>query len=316
MAAESDKKSTIKKLSDKALSKNAKISQAQQYTLLVVLGTGILLGVAIATAKHFASQIDHNAKVIAAADQSIDGFSEAIKNAGICPSPSNGKIYNDDEIKKCNPDSVKIYDVPDTLRSNILQNVAANEALNSVPKEEKTNGGDQESSSEKKEPKCINEETGKQYTYDEMQEIYNSADTSDGRTAATELIQKCSALRVIPDALPENLNEPALLGGLEKIFDISNWKHESLKPTGISDASDFSPNLQSISLQFSIDSSYSTAMTVLKNMERSIREFNVLRASIEWSGENSMELNVQANSFFITTSVYSSSTTTIPGGSK
>ena len=107
MASATDgKKSIAQKLSGKAIAKNAKISQAQQYTLIAVFGAAVLLGVAIAIAAHFSEQIGHNAKVIAAADESITEFSQAIKNAGICPAPSNGETYSDDDLKKCSPNSV------------------------------------------------------------------------------------------------------------------------------------------------------------------------------------------------------------------
>ena len=53
-----------------AIGKRAKISQAQQYMLLSVLGASVILGVTIALMVHFIQQIAFNSRVIAAEDQS------------------------------------------------------------------------------------------------------------------------------------------------------------------------------------------------------------------------------------------------------
>ena len=80
MAAKIDeKKIKAKGLSNIALSKSVKISQAEQYTLIAVLGAGIALGVAIALASHFADKISYNAKVIEEEDKSIVSISDTIK---------------------------------------------------------------------------------------------------------------------------------------------------------------------------------------------------------------------------------------------
>jgi hypothetical protein len=48
-----------------AIEKRAKISQAQQYVLLAVLGASIFLGVAISLIFYFVRQISFNSEVIA-----------------------------------------------------------------------------------------------------------------------------------------------------------------------------------------------------------------------------------------------------------
>ena len=45
-----------------AISKRIKISEAQQYMLLAVLGASVVLGVAISLTAHFIQQISFNAK--------------------------------------------------------------------------------------------------------------------------------------------------------------------------------------------------------------------------------------------------------------
>ena len=202
-----------------AIEKRAKISQAQQYMLLAVLGAAIFLGAAVSLIMHFISQISFNMEVIAEEEKAIVAYSNAIRDIGICKKPK-GAIYTDDELKKCNPDSIDVSLVPGTLRANIMENMAANAALNSVPKEDSS---------------CTNPYTGKKYSYEELNKMYTDAETDDDLIAASELIQKCSALRIIPDALPGVKNEEALLASLNKIFLLTDilWPKLMRSPNSI-----------------------------------------------------------------------------------
>lgn len=285
-----------------AFTKIAKITQAQQYMLLAVLGASIVLGVALAIIIHAINQISFNSNVIAEEEKTIVQYSDAIKNIGVCTKPK-GTIYTDDELKKCNPDSISVSSVPGTLRSNILMNLASNEALNSVPKEASSS--------------CINPATGKNFTYEELEANYDKADDTASLVAASELIQSCSALRVIPDALPAFKNEEALLASLNKVFLDSGWKPESLSPTGDVTSAGFGTNLNAISLRLSVEADAAITKTVLDNVERSIREFNINRATIEWSGANSITLQAQATAYYMNPSTLSEVTKTIkPGETK
>ena len=147
-----------------AISKRLKITQAQQYMLLSVLVASLFLGTAIALVSNFIRQISFNTKVIMAEEQTIATYSDTIKNIGICKAPL-GSIYSDEELKACIPDSVQIKDVSGSLRANILEKLAASETLNSVPKESDDN--------------CKNPKSGKNYTYNDLREIYNQAQGSD-----------------------------------------------------------------------------------------------------------------------------------------
>ena len=296
---EVDKKAVSKGLSKIALSKSVKISQAQQYTLFAVLGAGLFLGFALAAIMHFVDQISFNANVISNQDESIVAFSDTIKNIGICTKP-RGDTYTDEELKKCDPDNIDVVSIPNTLRSNILQKIAANEALNSVPKEDDS--------------ACINPNTNKNFTYDELNDIYDKASNVDELTTATELIQNCSALRVIPDALPSTRNEEALLSSLNKIFDLSGWEPERISPMGEYDVASFDPSLNTISVRLAVEANFSTVMTILRNTERSIREFDIKRATIEWSGENSITLQARADAFYVNVSKLEPTTIKIQGG--
>lgn len=279
-----------------AISKRLKISEARQYMILSVLGASIFLGAAISLMSHFIQQISFNAKVIIAEDQSIVSYSNVIKSTGVCQSPK-GDVYSDEELTKCDPNSIEVSQIPNTLRANILENLAANEALNSVQKEDDSS--------------CLNLSTGKNYTYKELNKLYSDARGASELQDAATLIKSCSALRIIPDALPSFGNEEALLTSLNKLFAISGWEPESLSPSESVEASDLAENLNKISVNLSIESNSGTTLKVLNNIERSIREFDIERATIEWSGDNNLTLQAQASAYYMDESSITESTKTI-----
>ena len=266
-----------------AISKRIKISEAQQYTLLSVLIASLFLGIAIALVSSFVRQISFNIDVIAEEEKSIANYSQIIKKIGICKSPK-GSIYSNDELKKCDPDSIEIAEIPGTLRADILNNLASNESLNSVPNINNAS--------------CINPATGKNYTYKELSENYDNARGSKELNNASQLIRSCSALRVIPDALPSTKNEEALLASLDKLFRVSSWEPESLSPTGEVEQSQLANGLNEISVSLSVKTDSGVVKRVLSNIERSIREFDIKNATIEWTN-NSLEFSAQASAYYM-----------------
>ncbi|MBQ3436822.1 hypothetical protein IJG26_02640 [Candidatus Saccharibacteria bacterium] len=284
-----------------AIGKRAKISEAQQNMILAVLIASVFLGAAISLILHFVEQIKFNARVIIGQDEAIVSYSNVIKNIGICEKP-NGDVYSYEELEKCNPDNISISKIPGTLRANILQDVAASEALYSV-----ANDDDQS---------CVNPETNKKYTYDELNKIYNNAGSATERQAASQLMKSCSALRVIPDALPSYANEEALLTSLNKLFDLSGWKPQSISPSN-SKSTDAASGAKTISVNLSVEADTATTMSVLNNIEHSIREFNIERATIEWGSDDTLSLRAQANAFYMEPSTIKEETKTIkPEGKK
>lgn len=274
-----------------AVEKRAKISTAQQYMLLSVMGASLILGAAISLTLHFVNKIAFNAEVIAAEEQSIVAYSDLIKDAGICKSP-NGKIYSDQEIKTCDPSTVETSQVPGTLRQIVLEDVASNEALNSVPKED--NGT------------CRNEE-GKKYTYKELQEKLNNANNSVDLTKASQLIKTCSALRIIPDALPIGKNDEAFLSSVDMISRLSHWEPEGLAPTSSATPNASNPNLMETSMGLEIKGN---AMSVVRNLERSIRNFDITSTRFLWAS-GGLELQISTKSYYMNPSTFSESTKTI-----
>ncbi len=284
-----------------AILKRAKISQAQQMMLLAVLGASLVLGGAVAACIHFVQQISFNNNVIAEEEKTIVSYTTAIQQIGICTKPA-GTIYTDSELNKCSPNSISVSRVPNTLRSNIITNLAADENLASVPNI---------SSSE-----CMNPITNESYTYDEMQELYSNAETEEELTSATNLIQSCSALRIIPDALPAYYNEEALLASLNKIFIVSGFEPDSLSPSENTSAASFGSNLNTMSVRLSVETGTNTTLRVLSNIERSIRDFEITRATIEWGSNDTLVLQATANAYYMTPSTFQETTKTVKVGGK
>lgn len=268
-----------------AISKKLKISEAQQYMILSVLGASVFLGVAIALVSHFIELISFNTKIIMAQEASITSYSKVIESTGICKKPQNDSTYTKEELDKCDPDSIETSEIPGTLRYNILEGLAANEALNSVPKRSAN--------------ECLNAD-GKDYTYKELKENYEKATSTEARVAAIQAIKQCSALRVIPDALPSFRNSEALLASLNKIFKVSDWEPESISPGDTSSDTELntSAGLNPIAVNLSVEADTSTTMRVLSNIERSIREFDIKTATIEWGGNDTLLLQAQATAYF------------------
>ncbi len=279
-----------------AISKRIKISEAQKFMLMSVLGASIVLGIAIALVSYFIRQISFNTRIIMAQEDSIAKYSEVIKNTGACKAP-NGSIYSGQELKECNPDSIEAKEVKDSLRYSILNTLASNESLNSVPKEDNSS--------------CRNPNTGKNYTYSELIKIYGAANGSEELNDASQLIKSCSALRVIPDALPVFKNEEALLASLNKLFNISNWEPETISPSSNATTLETPDGLNSISVNVSVEANSGTTMDVLHNIEKSIREFDIATAKIEWSGDNNLLLQAQAQAYYANRTELSESEKTI-----
>ena len=288
-----------------ALSKISKISKAQQNVLLSVLFASIFLGAGISLTTRFIKQIIFNSKVIAAQDESIVTYSDAIKQTGICKKPK-GDVYTDDELKNCNPDNIETSEIPGTLRYNILEVLAANQALNSVPQVGTSS--------------CIDSGTGKKYTYEQLRKQYQDATNVTARQAAIQNIKTCSALRVIPDALPSFKNEEAMLASLNQIFLLAGWQPESLSPSNAGYSGNTTTalpdGLNPLEVNLSIEAGTATTMNVLNNIERSIREFDIMQATIEWSGDNSLTLQAKAKAYYMNESTLTESTKTINPGDK
>lgn len=285
-------------LKDAAVGKRAKISEAQLYMMVAVFATAVLLGITLSLVSYFFQRINFNNKILGRQDNAIRNYTETISSTGLCVKPK-GDTYNNDELNSCNPNNITIDQVPESLKYNILNNLASNEDLASVPKE--TNAD------------CINPNTNKYYTFQELRDNYNTVSEHENNEkelqTAIGLMQTCTALRIIPDALPSSGNQFALLAGLNKLFLISDWEPESLSPNGASTDTNTTNGVESLSVRLSVEADTAVTMDVLHNIERSIREFDIKTATIEW--KNDQKLSLEANA-----TAYHTAKTTIDQGTE
>ncbi len=261
-----------------ALTKRAKISKTQQETLLITLIAATVLGVCGVLIVYFIRYINFNNKVIEAKDDAIVGYEKTIKNIGLCKDVGNDGKYSEDEIKKCNPDSIDSSSMYGTLRYNVLVNMAQNTDLESVARSSQSD--------------CY-DENGDKINW---QDRYDNDESEEERNRDIAMLKMCSALRVIPDALPAQANEEALMSSLNQIFIISNWEPESLSPSGT--VIDEGTGISTIPVSLSVEASTNTTMSVLNNIEKSIRTFDLQTANIAWSKNDNLTLKAQGVAYY------------------
>ena len=275
-----------------ALTKKIEISKAQQVMLVFVGGASLAIGATIVVAINFIKYIGFNTKVIAGKDDSITGYSRFISASGTCRKPaSKDGVYTSAELKKCEPNTVRAEEVGDSLRGKILIDLASDQNLESVARDASD---------------CL---AG--MTYSEMLEKYQDATIRDEKDKLLNMIKTCSALRVIPDALPAGKNTESLLASLNQIFNISSWTPETLAPSGSGGKVEDSATLSSIPVSLSIQTKGETTISILNNIEKSIREFNIVNAKIEWANADEIYLDAEAEAFYVEPETVAETTKTI-----
>lgn len=262
-----------------ALSKRLKISQSQQYIILAVLVASLALGVCIVAGSYFVKTMIFNGKIIGEKDIVIGDYEKTIKNVGVCVDKNNDGKYSDEELKNCNPDEVPLNDIPGSLRHNVMTKMAKNENLEATGRASLA--------------ECKND-NGKNIDFNKE---YEKAKSDDQRMYYLYLAKMCSALRAIPDALPAQQNDEALMSSLNQIFLISKWQPESIAPSGSALTSQIK-GLGTIPVTLSVEAGSDVTLSVLNNIERSIRTFEINSASIEWSKDNKLNLSAQAAAYF------------------
>ena len=268
-----------------AIGKRLKISKAQQNMLLAVAGASIVLGVGIVFSIWLIKYIFFNMKVIDAKDVAISEYNEVIKVTGACKAPaaSNG-LYSDAEIENCDPNNGPSNEAG-TLRYKLLVEMANNNNLESVARDGVS--------------RCYND--GEKMSYDYIYEQYEKAESDEMKDWWLDTIKSCSALRVIPDALPSGENPEALLASLNQLFNLSGWEPETLSRGQSDDVGEelIIEGLNSIPVSLSLKTDSRTILKVLGKIELSIREFAVNSATIKWDSENTLELDADAMGYYM-----------------
>lgn len=258
--------------------KRIKISKNQKQILMAVLGTSLIVGVSLVFVVFFIKNINFNGKVIKEKDMAIGDFEKSIKNVGLCVDKDRDGKMSEEELRACNPKNVSANSVPNSLRHNMMVKMANNKDLEMVGRAGL---------------KDCYDDNGNKLDYEKK---YQEATTDEAKVHQLYLMKMCTALRVIPDALPAQENAEALMSSLNQIFILSGWEPESLAPNGSATNSSI-PGIGIIPVSLSVQADSAKTLTVLSNIEKSIRTFDVSTATISWRAEK-LELKAQAAAFY------------------
>lgn len=262
-----------------ASGKRAKISRAQQYTMLEVLGASLVLGACVVLAIFMIKYIKFNTQIIAAKNDAITDYDKTIRNVGICVDTDGNKRLSDKELEGCNPNAVKLEQVVGSLRYNVLSQMAQNEDLESVARQRVED--------------CYSAD-GEKIDFDKL---YEQSTDEKEKQQYLQLSKICSALRVVPDALPAQKNTEALMASLDQLFILTGWEPERLSPRDDVVASPIK-GVETIPVTLRVEGGDQVIMNVLGNIERSIREFSITTATVEWTSTG-VSLQAAANAYYL-----------------
>lgn len=261
--------------------KRLKISKAQQYTILEVLGASLVLGACVVLATFLIKYIDFNTLIISEKNEAIAEYDETLRNVGVCVDQNRDGELSSDELEQCDPNSTRLAEVSGSLRYNVLVTMAENDNLESVARQRSEN--------------CY-DEFGNRLDFDQLYE--QSTDELE-KQRYLQSAKICSALRVVPDALPAQKNTEALMASLNQIFILTGWDPDRLAPLDDTVVPEVD-GVEAIPVQLRIDGPSETVMTALNNVERSIREFDITSATVEWTSAG-LSLQANANAFYLAT---------------
>ncbi len=259
-------------------SKRAKISRAQQFTMLEVLGASLVLGACVVISMFLIKYINFNTKVIAAKDEAIANYDASIRNVGICVDTNHNGKLDKEELERCNPTTTSLDSVSGSLRYNVLKNMAQNTDLESVARQRNES--------------CY--ENGERIDFNKL---YEESNDDKQKQQYLQMSKICSALRVIPDALPAQQNTEALMASLNQIFILTGWEPERLAPRDDGGPTD-TEGLGAIPVSLSVEGSDQVVLSTLDNIEHSIREFDIKTATIEWTSRG-LSLDATADAFYL-----------------
>lgn len=277
--------------------KREKISKAQQLTMLEVLGASLVLGTCLVLVSFIAKYIEFNSRVITEKNAAISDYSQVIKNVGICVDKDKNGRLDDKELENCDADAVQLASVPGSLRYNVFEEMALNEDLESVAR--------------KRNADCYDEDGERR----DFNKEYNAATDAAERQLALQGMKICSSLRVVSDALPAQKNTEALMASLNQIFITSGWEPESIAPRDEKVTLKDLTGVEAIPVTLRVNGDAATVIKVINNIDRSIRDFDVTSATIEWNN-NGLSLQARANAYYLSEVWGLETTKTVRAGDK
>lgn len=263
------------------ISKRIKISHAQKMTLVEVGITSLVLGASIMLMIFLGKYINLNTQAIGAKGRAIENYAKTIANVGICLDNNKDGMVKDEELNKCHPNDLTLDQTPNTLRSEIMTNIATNKALESVARDNMAEA-------------CLNSDRKPIDFLKRYKEATNDTD----KAKALELLKSCSALRVIPDALPAQQNVEGTIASANWLLNQARVSAESLSPSENA-SSTSSSAADAIPVSIVLSTGTQDVYRALFTIERSIRTFDVNTLSIEWGGGNSnLGFTIKANAYY------------------
>lgn len=255
------------------------ISKAQQWTMLEVLVASLIFGACLVIAIFLIKYISFNTKVITAKNEAISAYDQTIRNVGVCVDTDKNGRLSDKELSNCRPSDVTLNEVKGSLRYNVLTTMAQNGNLESVARKRNEN--------------CY-DENGNRLDFNKLYE--ESTDETE-KQRYLQSAKICSALRVIPDALPAQKNTEALMASLNQIFILTGIEPERLAPRDDVVVGDIE-GVEAIPVTLRVEGSDSVVLSALNNIEHSIREFDITAATVEWTN-GGLSLNASANAYYL-----------------
>lgn len=259
--------------------KRQKISKAQQYTMLEVLGASLVLGTCIVMSIFMIKYIKFNTTIITEKNNAIAAYDKTIRNVGVCVDTDKNGRLSTEELENCKPNEVSLNQITNSLRYKVLSQMAQNTDLESVARKRNTN--------------CY-DETGARIDFNKL---YEESTDEKEKQQYLQSSKICSALRVIPDSLPAVKNTEALMASLNEIFLRTGWEPERLSPRDDSTKSDIE-GVDVIPVSLRIEGSDDIVLAVLDNIEHSIREFDITIATVEWTA-GGLSLQASANAYYL-----------------
>lgn len=264
---------------DTAPSKRMKISKAQQLTMLEVLVASLVFGTCVVLSVFLIKYISFNTRVISAKNQAITDYDQSLRNVGVCvDTDGNGRLSNE-EIEKCNPSEISLNSIPESLRYKVLMQMAMDTDLESVAR--------------KRNEKCYDED-GERIDFNKK---YEQSTNDLEKQQYLQSAKICSALRVIPDALPARKNTEALMASLNQVLLLTGWEPERLTPRDDMVESRIE-GVGVIPVTLQVDGGNDVVLRALDKIEKSIREFDITSATIEWTNSG-LSLNALANAYYL-----------------
>ena len=259
--------------------KRRKISKAQQITMLEVLGASLVFGACLVVSIFLIKYIKFNTTIITEKNQAIDNYDVTLRNVGVCIDRDRSGRLDDTELDACDPNEIPLDNVGGSLRYKILMEMANNSDLELVARQRNEN--------------CF-DESGERIDFGKL---YGEATDDDERQRYLQSLKICSALRVIPDALPAQKNTEALMASLNQVLLLTGWEPERLTPRDDAVESRIE-GIGVIPVTLQVEGGSDVVLRALDKIEHSVREFDITSGTIEWTNSG-LSLNALADAYYL-----------------